>query len=65
MERNGVKAYDVVERISSYDVNHERGEERELRIDGKWGKRGKTILQEKKREEKEGKTVFYCWISLA
>jgi len=27
MERNGDKAYDVVERISSYDVNHERGEE--------------------------------------
>jgi len=27
--------------------------------------RGKTILQEVKREEKEGKTVFYCWISLA
>jgi len=26
---------------------------------------GKTILQEVKREEKEGETVFYCWISLA
>jgi len=33
--------------------------------DGKWGKRGKTMLQEVKRKEKEGKTVFYCWISLA
>jgi len=36
-----------------------------VRRDGKWGKRGKTILQTLNREEKEGKTVFYCWISLA
>jgi len=36
-----------------------------VRRDGNWGKRGKTILQEMKGREKEGKTVFYCWISLA
>jgi len=36
-----------------------------VRRDGKRGKRGKTILQKLNMKEKEGKTVFYCWISLA
>jgi len=52
-----------VERIGSKEVREERTAG--VRRDGKWDQWGKTILQEVKREEKEGKTVFYCWISLA
>jgi len=46
-------------------VNPERGGK--CRSEKRWkvGKKEKTILQKLNREEKEGKTVFYCWISLA
>jgi len=66
MERDGDKAYDVVERTSSYDMNSERGGK--CRSEKRWKvgkKEEKTILEKITREEKEGKTVFYCWISLA
>ena len=53
----------MVERTSSKEMREERTAG--VRRDGKWDQWGKTILQEVKREEKEEKTVFYCWISLA
>ena len=55
MERDGDKAYDVVERTSSKEMREERTAG--VRRDGKWDQWAKIILQEVKRKEKEGKCL--------
>ena len=61
MERNGDKAYDVVERISSKEMNHERGDNCRSEKRRKEGLKGEDYLA---GGEKEGEGGEDCLLLL-